>query len=208
MRIPFLVFLSVMLLAQRALFAENSMAKNETTKKATFAGGCFWCMQPPFDKLPGVVSTTVGYTGGTKDHPTYEEVSAGGTGHAESLEVAYDPSKIRYDQLLDVFWKNIDPTTKDAQFVDIGRQYRSAIFYHDEDERREALASKERLEKSGRYSKPIATEIVSATKFYPAEEHHQKYYQKNPIRYKFYRFASGRDQYLKKIWGKEAGHEP
>jgi len=171
-------------------------------EKATFAGGCFWCMQPPFDKLKGVVSTTVGYAGGHTKDPTYEEVSSGRTGHAESIEVLYDPLQVSYDQLLDVFWHNVDPTAKDRQFVDVGSQYRSAIFYHNEEQHRLALASKERLARSGKFgTRPIVTEIVPAGMFYPAEDYHQKYYQKNGVRYKFYRFNSGRDQFLDKTWG-------
>lgn len=169
--------------------------------KATFAGGCFWCMEPPFDKLEGVLSTTSGYTGGQKQNPTYEEVSAGGTGHAEAVQIVYDPTKISYSQLLEVFWRNIDPLTKDAQFCDYGNQYRTAIFYHNEEQKRLAEQSKEALEKSGRLKKPIVTQIVAATEFYPAEDYHQDYYQKNPARYKFYRYSCGRDQRLKELWG-------
>ena len=173
----------------------------EKFEKATFAGGCFWCMQPPFDKTEGVVSTTVGYTGGTTPNPTYEEVYAGETGHAESIEVVYDPSKVSYETLLEVFWRNINPTTPNRQFADVGSQYRAAIFYHGAEQKKLAVASKEKLEQSGKFDKPIATEIVPASSFYPAEAYHQKYYQKSPLRYKFYRFGSGRDQYLKEVWG-------
>jgi peptide-methionine (S)-S-oxide reductase len=170
---------------------------------ATFAGGCFWCMEPPFDKLEGVISTTAGYTGGHVKTPTYEQVSAGGTGHAESVRIEYDPSKVSYEKLLDVFWRNIDPTTRDAQFCDHGNQYRSAIFYHDEEQRRLAEQSKRELENNGPFDKPIVTEIVPASAFYPAEEYHQDYYRKNPIRYKFYRYTCGRDQFLEKYWGEK-----
>jgi peptide-methionine (S)-S-oxide reductase len=170
--------------------------------KATFAGGCFWCMQPPFEKLPGVVSTTVGYTGGTVEHPTYEQVSDGGTGHAESIQIVYDPAKIGYEKLLDVFWHNVDPLTRDAQFCDHGRQYRTAIFYHDDTQRRLAEASKEALQK--RFDRPIVTEIVAAGEFWPAEEYHQRYHEKNPVRYRFYRWNCGRDARLKDVWGAEA----
>lgn len=173
-------------------------------EKATFAGGCFWCMEPPFASLKGVISITAGYTGGQKKDPTYEEVSSGATGHTEAIEILYDPAQITYSELLDVFWKNIDPTTPNRQFVDVGAQYRSAVFYHNEEQRRLAEESKAKLGKSGKFDKPIATEITSATTFYKAEEYHQKYYQKNPIRYKFYRYNSGRDQYLKKTWGEKA----
>jgi peptide-methionine (S)-S-oxide reductase len=174
---------------------------NETTKIATFAGGCFWCMEPPFDNLDGVISTVSGYTGGRTVDPTYEAVSSGTTGHAESLQVTYDPSKIGYENLLDVFWHNIDPLASDRQFCDIGEQYRSAIFYHDDEQKRLAEASKRALEQSGRFKQPIATQIVAALPFYPAEEYHQDYYKKNPIRYKFYRYNCGRDQRLKELWG-------
>ncbi len=171
-------------------------------EKATFAGGCFWCMEPAFDKLQGVKSVISGYTGGHKPNPTYEEVSSGTTGHAESVEITYDPAVISYSKLLDVFWHNIDPTVKDRQFCDAGSQYRSAIFYHNEEQKRLAEASKKALEQSKRFPGPIYTEIVAATTFYPAEEYHQKYYQKNPIRYKYYRYSCGRDQRLKDLWGK------
>jgi len=169
---------------------------------ATFAGGCFWCMQPPFEHLEGVLSTTVGYTGGRTKNPTYEEVSAGGTGHAESVEIVYDPQKVSYGRLLDVFWHNIDPLTRDAQFCDRGHQYRSAIFYHDVEEHRLAEAWKKELE--ARFDRPIVTEIVSASTFYPAEEYHQRYHEKNPVRYQFYRWNCGRDRRLKELWGDEA----
>lgn len=179
--------------------AETTMDQHEI---ATFAGGCFWCMQPPFDELPGVVSTTVGYTGGTKLHPTYEEVCGGQTGHAESIQVVFDPHRVSYERVLDVFWRNIDPTTPNRQFADVGTQYRTAIFYHSENQKRLAIASKERLERSGKFAQPIVTEITPADTFYPAEEYHQAYYKKNSIRYKLYRIGSGRDSYLRKIWGK------
>jgi len=172
--------------------------------KATFAGGCFWCMESPFESLDGVVSVTVGYTGGTKVNPTYEEVSAGGTGHAESVEIAYDPSKISYQKLLDIFWHNIDPLTKDAQFCDHGHQYRSAIFFHDPAQRKLAEESKAALEASGRFKQPIVTEITPASTFYRAEEYHQHYHQKNPLRYRLYRFSCGRDQRLRQLWGDQA----
>lgn len=168
--------------------------------KATFAGGCFWCMEPPYDDLEGVVSTTSGYTGGHKEDPTYEEVSAGGTGHAEAVEVLYDPARVSYETLLDVFWRNIDPLARDRQFCDRGNQYRSAMFYHDEVQRRLAEESKRALEESGRFDRPITTEIAPASRFYVAEEYHQDYYRKNPIRYKFYRWNCGRDQRLRELW--------
>jgi peptide-methionine (S)-S-oxide reductase len=180
---------------------EDAPPAGTQTAKATFAGGCFWCMQPPFEVLDGVVSTTVGYTGGHKKNPTYEEVSAGGTGHAESIEIVYDPSRIGYEKLLEVFWHNVDPTRRDAQFCDAGHQYRSAIFYHGEEQKRLAEESKKALETSTRLPGPIVTEIVPASEFYPAEEYHQRYHEKNPIRYKFYRYNCGRDQRLKELWG-------
>jgi peptide-methionine (S)-S-oxide reductase len=171
------------------------------TAKATFAGGCFWCMEPPFDTVQGVISTTSGYTGGTKKRPTYEEVSAGGTGHAESVEVLYDPAKVSYQHLLDIFWHNVDPLTPDRQFCDVGRQYRTAIFYHDEEQHRLADSTKVALERSGRFKQPIVTEIVPAGPFWRAEEYHQDYYRKNPIRYHFYRTGCGRDSRLREVWG-------
>ena len=173
-------------------------------EKATFAGGCFWCMQALFDKVKGVVSTVAGYTGGHKKNPTYEEVCSGKTGHSEAIEILYDPSRVTYEQLLDIFWKNIEPTMLNRQFVDFGTQYRTTIFYHDEEQKRLAEVSKERLEKSGKFYKPIVTQIQPASTFYKAEEYHQQYYKKNPIRYEFYEAHSGRSQYLKTIWSSEA----
>ena len=198
-----LAFGALTLLTAAAPAADPGAASDHKLATATFAGGCFWCMEPPFDKLDGVVSTTYGYTGGQKVNPTYEEVSAGRTGHAESVQVVYDPAKIGFDKLLDVFWHNIDPLTADAQFCDHGTQYRSAIFYGDEAERQLAEASKAALERSGRFKSPIVTEIVPASAFYPAEDYHQDYYLKNPIRYKFYRYRCGRDQRLRELWGPE-----
>ena len=170
-------------------------------QKATFAGGCFWCMEPPFDELAGVVSTTSGYIGGHVERPTYGEVSAGGTGHTEAVEVLYDPSTITYAQLLEVFWHNIDPVARNRQFCDSGSQYRSGIFFHDEEQERLARETKETLERSERFSDSIATEITQATAFYPAEEYHQDYYLKNPLRYKFYRYQCGRGKRLEQLWG-------
>jgi peptide-methionine (S)-S-oxide reductase len=169
--------------------------------KATFAGGCFWCMEPPFDELEGVISTTSGYAGGEKKNPTYEEVSSGATGHTESVEVVFDPAKVSFDKLLEVFWRNIDPLTPNRQFCDGGSQYRAAIFYHNEEQKRLAEASKRALEQSGRFTQPIVTEIVPAGEFYQAEDYHQDYYRKNPVRYKFYRYNCGRDQRLAELWG-------
>ena len=163
-------------------------------------------MEHPFDELPGVVSVTSRYTGGWKKNPTYQEVSAGGTGHAESVQVVYDPAKTSYDKLLQRYWHNIDPTTKDRQFCDMGNQYRSAIFYHNEEQRYIAIQSKQMLEKSKPFKGPIVTEIVPAGEFYPAEEYHQHYYKKNPVRYWYYRIRCGRDKRLKELWGDLAGH--
>ena len=171
---------------------------------ATFAGGCFWCMEPPFDALDGVVATIAGYTGGSVPDPSYEQVSAGGTGHAEAVRIIYDPERVSYSRLLEVFWHNIDPVTANRQFCDGGEQYRSAIFVHDDAQARAAEASRDALAKSGSLPGPIVTEIVDATKFYPAEDYHQDYYLKNPVRYKFYRFNCGRDERLRELWGSAA----
>jgi peptide-methionine (S)-S-oxide reductase len=170
---------------------------------ATFAGGCFWCMEPPFDTLDGVLSTTSGYTGGSVENPTYEQVSAGGTGHAEAIEVRYDPDRVSYEELLEVFWRNIDPTAVDRQFCDRGSQYRSGIFVHNAAQRQAAERSKAELEASKPFDGPIVTEIADAGPFYAAESYHQNYYKKNPIRYKYYRFSCGRDQRLEELWGSE-----
>jgi len=180
---------------------QSSLYADTKLEKATFAGGCFWCMEPPFEKLDGVIEVIAGYTGGHKENPTYEEVSSGITGHVEAVQITYDPSKISYSDLLQVFWSQIDPTDPDGQFVDRGKQYRTVIFYHNDEQRSLAEKSKEGLEKSGRFGKPIVTEIVKAGEFYKAEEYHQHFHKKNPIRYKSYRQGSGRDQFLKKIWG-------
>ena len=169
--------------------------------KATFAGGCFWCMEPPFDKLDGVISTTSGYTGGERRNPTYQEVAGGRTRHAEAVEIVYDPSQISYGQLLDVFWMNVDPLTRNRQFCDGGAQYRTAIFFHGDDQERLARDTKQRIEDSGRFDQPVVTEIVEAGEFWAAEEYHQDYYMKNPIRYKFYRYGCGRDKRLDELWG-------
>jgi peptide methionine sulfoxide reductase msrA/msrB len=173
-------------------------------EKATFAGGCFWCMTPPFEKLEGVKEVISGYTGGHTVNPTYEDVTSETTGHLESVEILYDPSKITYQQLLDVFWRQINPTDAGGQFVDRGPSYESAIFYHNEEQKRLAEESKKKLAESGRFDKPIVTQIRPAGPFYKAEGYHQDYWKKNPVRYKFYRFNSGRDQFLARVWGKEA----
>jgi len=172
-------------------------------RKATFAGGCFWCVEADFEKVPGVVEVISGYTGGHKENPTYEEVSAGGTGHVEAVQVLYDPSKVSYRELLDFFWRHVDPTDAGGQFVDRGSQYRSVIFYQDEEERRAAEESKKALGESGRFQTPIRTEIVKEAPFYRAEDYHQDYYKTHEYKYKFYRWNSGRDQFLTKIWGNE-----
>jgi peptide-methionine (S)-S-oxide reductase len=182
--------------------ASVGAADAQELAKATFAGGCFWCMEPPFDALDGVVSTTSGYTGGHTANPTYEQVSAGKTGHTEAVEIVYDPRKVTYARLLEVFWRNIDPLTANAQFCDTGSQYRAGIFVHDATQRRLAEASKDAA--AQRLQKPIVTEITAASQFWPAEEYHQDYYKKNPIRYKFYRTSCGRDRRLEAIWGPDA----
>ena len=197
-----ILFLLPLLAAAVVRSGGAETAAGRKTAKATFAWGCFWCMEPAFDKLPGVVSVTSGYTGGHKKDPTYEEVSSGSTGHAEAVQVVYDPGKVSYRQLLDVFWKNIDPTVSDRQFCDVGSQYRAAIFWHDEEQKREAEASRAELEKTKPFRGNIVTGIVAASEFYPAEEYHQKYYQKNPLRYQYYRAGCGRDARLKQLWGK------
>lgn len=202
----FVLLAGVVFFGARTMTAETPPAGTAHLAKATFAGGCFWCMEPPYEKLDGVVSVTSGYTGGQTKNPSYEEVSAGETGHAEAVEIVYDPAKIDYAKLLDIFWHNIDPLTRNAQFCDHGSQYRTGIFYHDETQRRLAEDSKKKLTESGRFSQPIVTEIIVAAEFYPAEEYHQDYYEKNPVRYKFYRWNCGRDQRLTELWGKDAPH--
>lgn len=184
------------------LFTAKNSDKKAKLSLATFAGGCFWCMEKPFDDLKGVKSTTSGYSGGTLKDPTYEQVSSGGTGHAEVVQIEFDPSQVSYEQLLEIFWKNIDPTVKDKQFCDSGSHYRSAIFFHDEKQRKLAQNSLNELSKDERFQgRKIFTKIEEMTKFYPAEDYHQNYYLKNPIRYKYYRNRCGRDSRLKEIWG-------
>ncbi len=189
----------IFLLAFTLLF--NFTYSEEILEKATFAGGCFWCMEPPFEKLDGVKEVISGYTGGNVANPTYKQVSDGKTGHLESVQITYDPKKISYSELLDIFWKQINPTDAGGQFVDRGEQYRSAIFYHNEDQKKLAELSKNTLENLNIFDSPIVTEILPASEFYPAEEYHQDYYKKRPFRYKFYRRGSGRDKFLQKIWG-------
>jgi len=188
------------------LAAFDTPAAGAGLEKAAFAGGCFWCMEAPFDKRAGVISVTAGYTGGNLKNPTYEQVSAGGTGHAEAVQILFDPSKISYSTLLTIFWHNIDPTVIDRQFCDNGHQYRSGIFYNSEQQHREALQSKAALDRNKPFSAAIVTDIVAATEFYPAEEYHQHYYKKNPLRYTYYRSSCGRDRRLKELWGSATGH--
>lgn len=171
------------------------------TARATFAGGCFWCMEPPYDKVDGVHATVSGYIGGHVENPTYEQVSSGTTGHTEAVQIAYDPNRVSYEELLEIFWRNIDPTTPDRQFCDRGSQYRPAIFFHDDAQKAAALASLETIETTKPFEAPIRTEIVPAGRFWPAEDYHQDYYLKNPVRYKFYRYNCGRDQRLAELWG-------
>lgn len=189
---------------------KESTGKNMNDEKASgraiFAGGCFWCMESPFEKLDGVSEVISGYTDGHLENPTYKQVSAGGSGHTEAVEVRFDPQKISYEKLLNVFWMNIDPTDAAGQFVDRGTQYRSGIYPLNEEQRLTAEASKQKLAQSGRFDKPIVTEIVPASTFYPAEDYHQDYYKKNPLRYKYYRYGSGRDQFLDKVWGEDRNH--
>jgi peptide-methionine (S)-S-oxide reductase len=203
----------VLAVAALALMAGDALAQQDATTMprdghalATFAGGCFWCMEPPYDKLDGVLATTSGYTGGDKADPTYQEVSAGGTGHAEAVQVTYDPTKVSYEQLLEVFWRNVDPLDAGGQFCDRGDQYRTAIFAHGDEQRQLAEQSKQALVDSGRFEQPIVTEVEEAGAFYPAEDYHQDYYQKNPLRYKFYRWNCGRDQRLAELWGEQPTH--
>jgi peptide-methionine (S)-S-oxide reductase len=194
--------------AALALAAPLTLAQQSTPTPAagehataTFAGGCFWCMEPPYDELDGVISTISGYTGGSKVDPTYQDVVRGGTGHFEAIQIAYDPAKVSYQELLDVFWRNVDPLDGGGQFCDRGDSYRTAVFAENPEQRRLAAASKQALEDSGRFEQPIATEVVDASTFYPAEDYHQDYYEKNPVRYKFYRWNCGRDQRLAELWG-------
>ena len=206
--LPILVSLTLLLIINRnSISMENKKDIKNTNSPnseiAIFAGGCFWCMQPPYDNLPGIISTTVGYIGGTEDNPTYEEVSTGETGHAEAVQIVFDSTKISYQELLHVFWRNIDPTNPLGQFADRGSQYRTAIFYKNEKQKKVAIQSKKELEQSGKFDKPIVTEIVPASRFYPAEDYHQEYYKNHPLRYNSYKIGSGRAGYLEKTWGEE-----
>jgi peptide-methionine (S)-S-oxide reductase len=201
--VPALLLTAIVGLGPAGLDA-RAAGKPETAK-AVFAGGCFWCMEPPFEKTFGVSAVISGYTGGQTKNPSYEQVSAGVTGHAESVEVVYDPSKVTYEKLLDVFWHNIDPLAGNAQFCDHGTQYRSAIFYQDETQKKLAEESKRKIEEAKHFGKPIQTQIVAASTFYPAEDYHQDFYKKNPVRYYSYRNGCGRDRRLQELWGAEAG---
>ncbi|SCY09055.1 peptide-methionine (S)-S-oxide reductase [Nitrosospira sp. Nl5] len=211
-RTPFLALLLALLMAGLAACGQPDAANRSTSTSANsaepdsegiaiFAGGCFWCTEADFDKVPGVISTTSGYIGGKTANPTYEQVSGGKTGHIEAVQVRFDPAKTNFAKLLAAFWPTIDPLTPNAQFCDDGSQYRSAIFYHDADQQRQAEASKAELVASGRFTQPIVTEILPATTFYPAEEYHQDYYIKNPVRYAYYRSNCGRDTRLAELWG-------
>jgi peptide-methionine (S)-S-oxide reductase len=196
--------LPVLLLPGGVIASDEPDATSYET--AIFAGGCFWCMERPFDAIEGVISTTSGYTGGHKANPTYEEVSHGGTGHAEAEKIIYDPRKVSYPELLDVFWHNIDPTNAQGQFCDFGNQYRSEIFYTTAQQQQQAIRSRNALQESQQIREPIVTRISPATEFYPAEDYHQDYYLKNPLRYKFYRYGCGRDKRLEELWGKPDKH--
>jgi peptide-methionine (S)-S-oxide reductase len=188
-------------LLMTATAAAQDQSDGDELATATFAGGCFWCMEPPYDELEGVISTTSGYTGGHVVDPDYGQVTAGGTGHYEAVEIRYDPEQVDYEQLLEVFWRNIDPLDAGGQFCDRGDSYRTAIFYHDERQQRLAQASMDAL--GGRFDQPIVTEILPAEAFYKAEEYHQDYYRKNPLRYHFYRYSCGRDNRLEQLWGEK-----
>lgn len=193
--------LALALLLAGSLVSMALAVENPTLAKAAFAGGCFWCMEEAFEKVAGVTSVTSGYMGGRVEHPSYEQVSAGGTGHAEAVEVLYDPQKVSYAKLLEAFWHNVDPVTANAQFCDHGSQYRAVIFYQTDAEKRLAEESKRTIEQSKRFAQPIVTELVMASQFYPAEDYHQDFYKKNPIRYKFYKYNCGRAQRLEELWG-------
>ena len=191
-----------LLLTFMVVLSGYAEASTQDQAVATFAGGCFWCMEPPFDKLEGVISTTSGYMGGHVEQPTYKQVSGGNSGHTEVLQVAYDPSIVNYETLLKTFWKNIDPTDAGGQFCDRGQQYRTEVFYHDVEQRKLAEYSKAALVGNKPFESDIITDITVASRFYPAEDYHQDYYQKNPIRYQYYRYACGRDDHLDTLWGK------
>jgi len=199
---PLVLTVAIVLIGAWNLQSPRHAAADSTVGKAYFAGGCFWCMEEAFEKVEGVLSATSGYMGGKVANPSYEEVSAGRTGHAESVEVVYDPAKVSYQKLLDAFWRNVDPITPNAQFCDHGSQYRSAVFFQTDEEKRASDTSKQAIERSKRFTEPIVTQIVMASQFYPAEEYHQDFYKKNPIRYKLYKYNCGRAQRLEELWGK------
>lgn len=196
------ITVAILLIGAWSMQSTSQAAADATLGKAYFAGGCFWCMEEVFEKVEGVLSATSGYMGGAVSNPTYEEVSAGRTGHTESVEVVYDPAKVSYQKLLDAFWRNVDPITPNAQFCDHGSQYRSAIFFQTEAEKRASDSSKQVIEQSRRFKEPIVTQIAMAPQFYYAEEYHQDFYKKNPIRYKLYKYNCGRAQRLEELWGK------
>jgi len=198
---PLLLWLITIGMLNTAIGDEKMNERDSNSAKATFAGGCFWCMQPPFDKLTGVLSTTVGYTGGEEKNPTYKDVSSGSTGHTEAIQIEYNPDEVTYEKLLEVFWQNVDPTDKGGQFCDRGNQYRTGIFAHNEEQRKLAEQSKEKLGSRLKADGSIVTEITQAGDFYDGEDYHQDYYKKNPIRYKLYRYNCGRDRRLKALWG-------
>ncbi len=195
-----IVIIGVIFAGKKQMTASNKEIENTDLEKATFAGGCFWCMEPPYEYLDGVAEVMAGYTGGDKEDPTYEEVSSGRTGHLEAIQILYDPSKVTYGELLEIFWQNIDPTDQGGQFTDRGAQYKTAIFYHNEEQRNLAERSKADLERSGKFDRPVVTEIRPAAKFYKAEDHHQDYYAKSPVRYNLYKAGSGRDAFIKRTW--------
>ena len=197
-----MLIMAFLLIGAWNLQSTSKAAAEATIGKAYFAGGCFWCMEEAFEKVEGVLSATSGYMGGTVANPSYEDVSSGRTGHAESVEVVYDPAKVSYQKLLEAFWRNVDPITPNAQFCDHGSQYRSAIFYQTDEEKRASDTSKQAIEQSKRFTEPIVTQIVMASHFYSAEEYHQDFYKKNPVRYKFYKYSCGRAQRLEELWGK------
>jgi peptide-methionine (S)-S-oxide reductase len=196
------IAISLVICATLTGWPSNGVQSAPTTAKAYFAGGCFWCMEEAFEKVDGVLAAVSGYMGGTVANPTYEEVSAGRTGHAEAVEVTYDPTKVTYQKLLDAFWRNVDPVTPNAQFCDHGTQYRAAIFYSTDEEKRLSEESKRAIEESKRFPQPIVTQLGQASTFYPAEDYHQDYYKKNPLRYKYYKYGCGRAQRLETLWGK------
>lgn len=197
----YLAALIGLFLSGTVLATQATAPAPEGLAKATFAAGCFWCVEGPFDKLDGVISTTSGYIGGHVKNPTYQQVSAGTTGHTEAVEVVYDPKKVSYQKLLDTFWVNVDPTVNDRQFCDIGSQYRPGVFWHNVEQHELATASTAALNKTGRFDKPVQIEITKASTFYAAEDYHQDYYLTNPARYKYYRWACGRDKRLNQLWG-------